>query len=441
MTRTYSLRRRLGLSLAIGVTAMWLAGALVAGLVARHELDEAFDSALQETAQRLLTLAVLDILDHEGDLSERRVAPLNAHEEFLTYLVRDQFGNVILRSHDADRSVFPAQPKIGFSDTATHRIYGEAAVNNTIFIEMAEPLAHRKEAAFEATLSLIVPLALILPFSFIGVWWLVRRSMLPVLDLGTQIEARDAGDLSPVSPDGLPDEVHPIAASVNQLMARLHKSLQAERNFAANSAHELRTPIAGAIAQTQRLLASVEDDEVRARVQTIEDTLQRLAHISAKLMQLARAEGGAVLAEAEHDLGPFLDAVVDEFHRTSGDGARIEYAPANAGLLISRMDGDAFGILMRNLIENALIHSPEGAVVKITATPHCVRVVNPGGIVEGGVLATLLKPFARGTGNAEGSGLGLAIAHAIAEAGGATLSLHSPAEGRADGFEARLDLK
>jgi len=441
MTGTYSLRRRLGISLAIGVTAMWLAGALVAGLVARHELDEAFDSALQETAQRLLTLAVLDILDHDGDLSERRVAPLNAHEEFLTYVVRDQYGNVILHSHDADRSVFPAQPKVGFSDTETHRIYGEAAVNNTIFIEMAEPLAHRKEAAFEATLSLIVPLALILPFSFIGVWWLVRRSMLPVLNLGTQIEARDAGDLSPVSPDGLPDEVRPIAASVNRLMARLHKSLQAERSFAANSAHELRTPIAGAIAQTQRLLASIEDDELRTRVQTIEDTLQRLAHISAKLMQLARAEGGAVLGEAEIDLGPFLDAVVDEFRRTSGDGKRIDYIAPEVDTLVARIDGDAFGILMRNLIENALKHSPDETPVKIDVAPGRIRVINAGGIVGGDVLATLLKPFARGGSATEGSGLGLAIAHAIAEAGGASLSLFSPAEGHTDGFEARLDLK
>ena len=168
MTTSYSLRTRLSYGLALGVAFMWLAGVLVSGLVVRHELDEAFDSALQETAQRLLSLAVVDILDHDGPLSERRVAPLKPHDEFLTYVVRDQFGNVILRSHDADRDDFPIKPKSGFSNTATHRIYGEAAVSESIFIEIAEPLTHRREAAMESTVALVVPLVLFLPFSVLG---------------------------------------------------------------------------------------------------------------------------------------------------------------------------------------------------------------------------------------------------------------------------------
>ena len=187
MSKSYSLRKRLSYGLAAGLAVMWLTGVLVCGLMVRHELDEAYDSALQETAQRLLSLAVVDILDHEGPLLERRIAPLKPHDEFLTYVVRDAIGNVILHSHDADRQVFPLQPKSGFSNTKTHRIYGEATVSDSIFIEVAEPLAHRHEAAMESTIALVIPLALFLPISVLGVWWLVGRSLRPIIGLSKQI--------------------------------------------------------------------------------------------------------------------------------------------------------------------------------------------------------------------------------------------------------------
>ena len=81
MNRPRSLQRRLGIGLAIGVTGMWLAAMLAVGLIVRHELDEAFDSALQETAQRLLPLAVLDVMDREGAPVARHVAALRACPE------------------------------------------------------------------------------------------------------------------------------------------------------------------------------------------------------------------------------------------------------------------------------------------------------------------------------------------------------------------------
>ncbi len=441
MSGTYSLRTRLSLALALGVTVVWLAGVTVCGLVVRHELDEAFDSALQEMAQRLLSLAVVDILDHDAKLSERRVGPLKPHEEFLTYVVRDAAGNILLHSHDADRSEFPETPATGFSNTETHRIYGESAVSGSIFIEVAEPLRHRREAAIESTIALAVPLALFLPLSVAGVWWLVRRSMAPVVGLGGQIGARSAGDLSPLDAARLPDEIEPIRHAVNDLMARLQRSLEVERSFTANSAHELRTPIAGALAQTQRLISVLEEDALRDRARAIETSLQRLARISEKLMQLARAEGGGIVSAAPVDLGPVLDAAVDEFQRSAESGPRLRYAAAaGADALSAPVDADAFAILMRNLIENALKHSPPGSAVEIAAGAGEVRVVNAGAALPSENLAAITERFSRGPTEADGSGLGLAIAAAIAENGNIGLDFKSPATGRADGFEVIVTL-
>jgi two-component system OmpR family sensor kinase len=440
MSNTYSLRNRLSFALALGVTVVWLAGVTVCGLVVRHELDEAYDSALQEMAQRLLSLAVVDILDHEDKLSERRVGPLRPHEEFLTYMVRDAAGNILLHSHDADRRVFPETPATGFSDTETHRIYGEAAVSDSIFIEVAEPLRHRREAAIESTIALAVPLALFLPLGMVGVWWLVRRSMAPVVGLGGQIGARSAGDLTPLDTAQLPDEIEPIRHAVNDLMARLQRSLEVERSFTANSAHELRTPIAGALAQTQRLISVIEDEALRDRSRAIETSLQRLARISEKLMQLARAEGGGIVTAAPVDLGAVLDAAVDEFLRSAESAARLTYTAADAGALSAPVDADAFAILVRNLIENALKHSPPGSTVEIVAREREVRIVNGGAALPSESLTGITERFSRGPTQAEGSGLGLAIAAAIAENGNIGLDFKSPATGRADGFESIIGL-
>ena len=105
------------------------------------------------------------------------------------------------------------------------------------------------------------------------------------------------------------------------------------------------------------------------------------------------------------------------------------------------MDGDAFGILMRNLIENALKHSPADSMIEINCPESGeVRVINAGPVIAPEPLQDLTKPFARGSSMAEGSGLSLAIAIAIAEGAGASLKILSPASNCSDGFEVQLRL-
>jgi two-component system OmpR family sensor kinase len=439
MKRQGSLQRRLALGLAIGVTVMWLGATLAAGLIVRHELDEAFDSALQETAQRILPLTVVDILSRENPLATQRIAPVRSHEEYLTYVVRDNAGNILLRSHDADPAVFPRAPQHGFTDTGTHRLYTETAVQGTIAVTVAEPLTHRRQAAFEVSLALALPLLVLIPASIAGVWWWVRLSLRPVRALRDAIETRGSGDLTPVNAGALPAEIEPIADAVNRLIERLRRALETERRFAANSAHELRTPIAAALAQAQRLIAETQGTPVRDRARQIESSLRALARITEKLMQLAKAEGGGVLSETAQDLVPLVGLVADEFKRTA-DGSRLRIAVPERPVL-SPLDPDAFAILLRNLIENAIKHGAAGDPVTISlGDTGQLSVSNGGPSVPAETLAKLTRPFERGRSIAEGTGLGLAIADAIASGAGTHLELISPVPGRDDGFEVRVRL-
>ncbi|WP_075213940.1 sensor histidine kinase [Mongoliimonas terrestris] len=434
-----SLQARLALALSIGLSIVWAAAAGAAYTVMRHEMDEVFDSAIQETAQRLLPLAVMEIIDRDPD-DLQRVASVRPHDELLTYIVRNDAGAVILASHDADPAIFPKRTPPGFSSTPTHRIYTEPALQGSLAILLAEPWTVRREAAHEAAEALAMPLALLIPLSLGGGWLLVRAGMRPIRRLCTDIEARGAGDLTPLAPRSMPSEIEPIAAAVNHLLERLRRTLEAERSFTANSAHELRTPIAGALAQTQRLLAETGDERTAGRARQIEATLKTLARLAEKLMQLAKAEGGRLVAETPADVVPIVRLVCEDLARIPGAERRLDLKLPD-GPVLSRIDRDALSILVRNLVENALKHGAADEPVTVRLDPDSrLRVTNGGPAVPPDQLARLSRPFERGASEAEGTGLGLAIVDAIARGAGTGLDLRSPAPGRVDGFAADVRL-
>lgn len=434
MKPSSSLQKRLGLGLTLGMTLLWLGATVGAWLVVQHELNEAFDSALEETAQRILPLAVLEISNREGPREAQHVATLKMHKEYLTYLVRDASGQILMQSHDANPNIFNQQPIEGFSTSEKYRLYGASALRGTLFIEIAEPLGHRREAAREALFALLLPLLALIPVSLLGTWLFVRISLRSVLAYRRAVEARGVGDLSPIKVARLPAEIDPLAEAVNHLLERLRKALEAERSFTANSAHELRTPLAATLAQIQRLHHEAPEGPLRVRAAKIENALRELVRLSEKLMQLAKAEGGGLLSETPQDLIPLLAHGVDEWNQRSSQ--RIELHLPGQASVYSNIDPDAFGILLRNLIENALKYGAADQPIEVSLTEQALlRVVNGGPAVPQSVLQHLTERFVRGHSEISGSGLGLAITKTIVQGVNARMKLVSPATGRQEGFE------
>lgn len=113
-----------------------------------------------------------------------------------------------------------------------------------------------------------------------------------MLDLRREIERRHADALAPVGLADEPEELAPVVRAINRLMARVEAALAAERSFTANSAHELRTPIAGALAHLQCLIAEAPEGPLRERARHAQAGLRRPADLSGKLVELAHAEAG-----------------------------------------------------------------------------------------------------------------------------------------------------
>lgn len=433
-----SLQRRLAFVLTGGVMALWLLATVGAGILLRHEIDEVFDSALQEVVQRVLPLAYTEILNREADAEPgpQQVASVGAHREYITYVVRDATGRSLLQSHDADPAQFPPNPTHGFSDGPTSRLYTEVAISGTLVVTAAERPGHRQEAARDAIRVLAWPLLLLLPLGIAGTWALVALTLRPIVAFRREIEARGDGHLAPVSVEALPSEISPVAEAVNALMARLRRSLDVERSFTANSAHELRTPVAAALAQTQRLKAELPEGPARARTAEIETALQRLARLSEKLLQLAKAEGAGLLSEEPHDLVPVLRIVLNDL---KAEGVEVSL-PTN-GRFVSTLDMDAFGILARNLIENGLKHGDASQPVRVALTDEGgFSVKSHGPVLSPEVIAGMTQRFARGASRTDGAGLGLSIVQALMRGVGGEIVFCSPASGQADGLEVRVQL-
>lgn len=440
--RPTSITRRLIAALTGTVVLFWLIAVGIGVYVVNHELSETFDGALQETAERLMPLVVDDLANRDPSSDPQSLEELNKglNREYLTYQVLDASGKVILHSHDAPPVAYEVPLKIGFHNTPKYRIYTESSMNGTIFLHVADAFKNRREASRESGVALLWPLLALIPASILAILFAVGRSLRPIDRLRSDIATKDGGNMVPLESDTLPRELQPIARSVNLLLERLRSALEAEREFTANSAHELRTPIAGALAQTQRLIAELPKGPLSERADRIETSLSNLGRLAEKLLQLSRAQAGIGTGDKPVDLMAVIETIIGDYDRDTATAGRILLESSPDERLIRNVDIDAFAIVLRNLIENALIHGPTDDEVIVKVDGDVIRILNGGHVLSVEELAGLKKRFQRGKTKASGSGLGLAIAERIVGQIGGRLDLLSPAAGQADGFEARITL-
>ncbi|GFP60673.1 hypothetical protein BCBD1442_00310 [Brucella ceti] len=197
--RPRSLQWRISLWLGLGISMLWAIAALVTASQLSREMNVVFDSALEETAQRILPLAVLDITERESDDEmNQRMATLRKHDEYFTYVVRNTAGEVLLQSHSADLSIFPPFTTMGFQTTPTHRIYFDAALQGAVNIAVAEPLgARRGDAGSVATGPAAWPRHTIEPHRGVG-----HRARVHGAALGLSFRYRGTGKRRPVARHG-----------------------------------------------------------------------------------------------------------------------------------------------------------------------------------------------------------------------------------------------
>lgn len=432
--RRWSLARLLRWRLLGAVALLWTVAAIVATVAVRYELTMVLDSALVSLAEQIPL---------ETDAWNQRplVAslPTVPQEEVMHVLVRNQQG-AVLRQSGPTRSVpWPIDAPPGVQTINGWRVATRRTIDDRVIVQVGEPLNMRRQALAESTAALVLPLLALLPLAAWLIDLLLRRSFRGVQQASEQLRARPEADISPLQVNDLPTEFEPMVASIGALVERLQGVVRAERAFAASSAHELRTPLAAARAQAQRLVAELPEGDAHERALALVRSLDRLSNTATKLLQLSRVESGIGLEREPVDLRQLATLVLDEF-RHHADASHRLTVQLPAQPVVVQGDMDALGIAIRNLIENALKHAPQAQVQVRVEAPGRVIVSDNGPGVARATLATLSTPYSRGSARTDGTGLGLSIVARIAQQQHASLQLESPPPGMDHGFRATLSI-
>lgn len=453
----WSLERRLRNRLLAAMTGLWLLGSGMALYAQWKETNRVLDTAQEEIATTLLLLPTPPSTDSTIVLPNAAIS----HNQAMLMQVYAKDGRLVWRTQQApDKPLAPLTKHLSISEGDWHIVVLPAPHLDRIAV-VAAPMHDRLEALLSGAQALLLPLLALLPLTALTLTWMLRRVFRRLDDLNQDLRARDRGELDPVAVTGLPRELTPLAEGLNQLFERLMQVRQAERAFAANSAHELRTPIAAAQAQLQRLVhefthsVTMQGDERAAmlqRIDTLGRQLTRLHHLCVKLLQLSRADAGVGQHTEPVDLIDVAQLVLEEFNQpeqqarlhlelpTAASDEQTGDAIASESVMVQG-DLDALGIALRNLIENALLHSGETQQVSVRITPlPSIEVIDEGPGIPPDRLDTVRQPFERGESPSPGHGLGLAIVSAIAQQMGGTLDLVSPAA-NGHGLHAKLLLR
>jgi two-component system OmpR family sensor kinase len=418
-----SLRARLTGALLLAVLAFAALQAAVTYRTARAETEALFDAQMQRIALSLSGSLGAGALSDDAPAADTPAA-----REMIIQIWRAD-GVMLYRSPQG--RLLPPQTVIGFSDTVAggepYRIY--ALRTATQVVQVAQQTEARGRMAGQLALRAVLPVALLAPVLMLIVWWVVGRAIGPIERVRRQVAARRPDDLAPLPTAGLPAEVRPLVGEMNGLLTRLSAAWDALTHFTADAAHELRSPLAALRLQAQSLQRAPDDATRAIATERLLAGIDRATRLVEQLLALARQEGAGEGAElVSLDLTALARNALADAEPEAARHAIALTLDAPTAHVVLRADEAALAVLLRNLLGNALRHTPPGGQVRVGVREEAsvidLTVEDSGPGIAPDERARVLDRFYRVPGTpGHGSGLGLAIVRAIAERHGAALTL------------------
>jgi signal transduction histidine kinase len=415
------------------LVAVILSVGIVAFFTAQRRVDKVYDGQLIIGANVLRAL-MTDELREQGvtrdvqqlEIDDTAILSPEDRRAFDDYAEWRMFriwrnGRVVLRSDTGPAPIRPP-PGDGFSSQKgdkgnSWRVYTLRVRPYDIAVQVGERTDIRAVLVRDIAVGTALPLLLLVPL-IAGLLWLSLRGGLRALRvLMAEIGRRSVRDLSPLSLEPWPRDLHPLVRAINRLFARIERAVQHERSFLDSAAHQLRTPLAAVKLQTQLIAGETDPKEREALLQRLAESVDRAASMTDSLLTLARLETRSRAAEGlRSDLRSETVAAIAELAPLA--------ARRNVGLSFEGPDAAPSGdpVLLRliasNLIENAVNHAPPGTEVEVHLSNGLqglrLWVADRGAGIPPAERKKVLQRFYRGAGGRpEGSGLGLSI---VAEA-------------------------
>ena len=436
---------------------VWVMAALVTGaslLVAstylsmKSELGEVFEDNLKQVA--------LAVANHHSQYGISRVPRLvdqlpkiyEEYGEFDFVTAAWSLGGTLTHTSDA-KVALPFLSRSGLS-----RVYINATqwhlytiVLEDGIVQAAQRDSARQALARESSSKLVLPAIAMLAILAMLLTLALKRGLAPLSLAAAEVTARSVETLHPIALATQPVELHLLVGAINDLMTRLGSALALQRHFLADAAHELRTPITALKLQLQLLERASDAGQREAARNELRAGIERAQHLIEQLLQLSRLapETPALRREAV-DLAALVRSTVSAFSARA-DERQIDLGAVVEGTPLVSADAQQLAILLNNLVDNALRHTPPGGQIDVGASLRggkpCITVNDSGlGIPESEralVFGRFYRvPSARSAAHADdgatvgqpnGSGLGLAIVQAVAERHGAEVLLDQSPQG------------
>lgn len=292
-------------------------------------------------------------------------------------------------------------------------------------IAVAQESGFRDEIARNSALRTVMPFLVLVPILLLIVANLVRKMFRPIATLSREIDQRTEQDLHAVEEGHLPTEVRPFAVAINRLLARVAQSMDAQRRFVADAAHELRSPLTALSLQAERLAQADMSGLARERLVTLRQGIERGRNLLDQLLTLARAQSFTELPKSLVSIQGIYRRVLEDLMplaEAKGIDIGVEGAQ-DAQVWVSELDAIA---VIKNLVDNAIRYTPEGGRVDLSVSSAqgkavlCIQDTGPG--IPLAERDRVFDPFYRALGSEQiGSGLGLSIVQTIAKRIGAEI--------------------
>ena len=431
-----SIRKRLFLILLAATGVLWLSAVLWIQHSTRTEVGLVLDRRLQESAQMVASLIARSggIVDKEAaSLVHAPALPGDTPHDIARQLICQVWGidGVMKSGSDGAPAARLSEGHSGFSERAVDgtvwRVYTHVDARSGLRVMVGDARTVREDLVGGVVLGLLAPTALILPLLATAIWLAVGRGLAPLDRMAQALSTRSATDLHPLDTHGTLRELQPMVTALNGLFRRVEGLRERERSFTAFAAHELKTPLAGLKTQAQ-IAAIAPDAPTRARaLDQISRGVDRTDRMVRQLLDMTAAENAVDAMEGPVQDGARLLADV-------GDGLASLARARRVRLDLRATPGDwrttqaaLVAPALRNLLENAILASPEGAVVEaVLERIHDTvrfRILDRGPGIAESDRPHVTERFYRGATGKPGSGLGLAIVAAVTRRMGGELHL------------------
>jgi two-component system sensor histidine kinase QseC len=443
---TQSLRARLLAGFILLLLAAWAGASLAAWYQTSKSLNKLFDTQQLLFAKRLSALDLSELHGEPQLPHSKKMVPHHRgkqDDDTLAFAIFSKDGRLLLNDGDNGKDLEYGYSRDGFTDGRLKgdddawRLLWLTTADGEYRIVVGQEWDYRQEMARDIVASQLLPWLTALPLMLLLLVWLVSRALAPLHKLAAQLTRRAPDDASQLESQNMPQEVKPLVKALNQLFTRTGEFMLRERRFTSDAAHELRSPLAALKVQTEVAQLAGNDAPLRDHaLSNLSSGIDRAARLVDQLLTLSRLDSLDKLDDVkELSLAELLQsAVMDAWHQAQREGVEIRLDIQNQTSL--RGQPLLLGLMIRNVLDNAVRYSPSGSIVNVALLPHEICITDNGGGVSPEFLTGLGKRFFRPPGQEKtGSGLGLSIVQRIAALHTMRTHFSNNAEG---GFQVRI---